>query len=45
MAPTNGFLMASRKDLALIYDGLNEPDQAARFRAELKVVSTDTKAH
>src|SRR5579859_1206774 len=45
MAPTNGFLMASRKDLALIYDGLSEPDQAARFRAELKAVSESTKAH
>ena len=43
MAPTNGFLMASRKDMAAIYDGLHQADKAARFRSELKAVSADGK--
>jgi tetratricopeptide (TPR) repeat protein/predicted Ser/Thr protein kinase len=36
VAADNGFLRASRKDLAAIYDGLHRTDQAARYRAELK---------
>jgi eukaryotic-like serine/threonine-protein kinase len=36
VAADNGFLRASRKDLALIYDGLHRSDQAAHYRAELK---------
>lgn len=36
VAADNGFLRASRKDLAAIYDGLHRSDQAARYRAELK---------
>ncbi|HEX4004813.1 MAG TPA: tetratricopeptide repeat protein [Acidobacteriaceae bacterium] len=36
VAADNGFLRASRKDLAAIYDGLHRSDQAERFRAELK---------
>ena len=32
----NGFLRASRKDLAAIYDGLHRNDQSARYRAELR---------
>ncbi|WP_263354175.1 serine/threonine-protein kinase [Acidicapsa acidisoli] len=36
VAADNGFLRASRKDLAAIYDGLHRVDQAARYRAELK---------
>ncbi|HMU61219.1 MAG TPA: serine/threonine-protein kinase [Gemmatimonadales bacterium] len=34
-SPGNGFLRAARIDLAAIYDTLNQPAQAARFRAEL----------
>lgn len=45
MTPTNGFLMACRKDLAAIYDGLHEPEKAEHFRSELKAVSTDAKGH
>jgi len=36
VAADNGFLRASRKDLAAIYDGLHRADQAARYRAELR---------
>lgn len=36
VAADNGFLRASRKDLAAIYDGLHRSDQAARYRAELR---------
>jgi tetratricopeptide (TPR) repeat protein len=36
VAADNGFLRASRKDLAAIYDGLHRGDLAARYRAELK---------
>lgn len=36
VAADNGFLRASRKDLAAIYEGLHRSDQAARYRAELK---------
>ena len=33
--PGNSYLVGVRKDLAAIYDGLHQPQQAARFRAEL----------
>ena len=36
VAADNGFLRASRKDLAAINDGLHRSDQATRYRAELK---------
>jgi eukaryotic-like serine/threonine-protein kinase len=32
---SSSFTRAARKDLAAEYDALNEPQQAARFRAEL----------
>jgi serine/threonine protein kinase/tetratricopeptide (TPR) repeat protein len=35
VSPTNSYLANARKDLAAIYDGLHQPQQAARFRAEL----------
>lgn len=34
-SPGNGFLRAARIDLAAIYDTLGQPEQAARFKAEL----------
>jgi serine/threonine protein kinase/tetratricopeptide (TPR) repeat protein len=34
-SPSTSFLRAARKDLAAEYDGLNQPESAARFRAEL----------
>jgi len=34
-SPSTSFLNAARKDLAAAYDGLNQPDKAVRFRAEL----------
>ena len=33
-APNSMYLVSARKDLAAIYDGLHQPQQAARFRAE-----------
>jgi serine/threonine-protein kinase len=33
--PAISFLQAARKDLAAEYDGLNQPEMAAKFRAEL----------
>jgi len=39
MAPTNNYLAASRKDLAAIYDGLHNPEQAGRYRSELTLTS------
>jgi serine/threonine protein kinase/tetratricopeptide (TPR) repeat protein len=33
--PSSGYLSAARKDLTAIYEGLNQPDKAARYRAEL----------
>ena len=34
-SPSTSFIRAARKDLAAEYDALNQPQQAARFRAEL----------
>jgi eukaryotic-like serine/threonine-protein kinase len=34
-SPSTSFVRAARKDLAAEYDALNQPQQAARFRAEL----------
>ena len=34
-SPSTSFIRAARKDLAAEYEGLNQPQQAARFRAEL----------
>jgi len=34
-SPSTSFIHAARKDLAAEYDALNQPQQAARFRAEL----------
>ncbi len=36
---STSFIRAARKDLAAEYDGLNQPQQAARFRAELAAAS------
>jgi len=33
--PAISFLQAARKDLAAEYDGLKQPEMAAKFRAEL----------
>ena len=41
MAPTNNYLVASRKDLAAIYDGLHDPQQASRYRSELTLTSAN----
>jgi len=35
VGPSNAYLIAARKDLAAIYDGLHEPEKAAHFRVEL----------
>jgi serine/threonine-protein kinase len=40
VAPGNVYLANARRDLATIYDGLHQPQQAARFRAELASAST-----
>jgi len=34
-SPSTSFMHAARKDLAAEYDALNQPQQAARFRAEM----------
>jgi hypothetical protein len=34
-SPTVSWLASARKDLVTIYDALNQPEQAAHFRAEL----------
>jgi tetratricopeptide (TPR) repeat protein/tRNA A-37 threonylcarbamoyl transferase component Bud32 len=33
--PSSGYLTAARKDLTAIYEGLQEPDKAAQYRAQL----------
>jgi serine/threonine-protein kinase len=38
-SPSTSFIRAARKDLAAEYEALNEPQQAARFRAELAAAS------
>jgi eukaryotic-like serine/threonine-protein kinase len=40
VAPGNVYLANARRDLATIYDGLHQPQQAARFRAELASAAT-----
>jgi serine/threonine-protein kinase len=34
-SPSTSFMHAARKDLAVEYEGLDQPEKAARFRAEL----------
>ncbi len=41
-SPSTSFTHAARKDLAAEYDALNQPQQAARFRAELAEVSANS---
>ena len=38
-SPSNSYLRAARNDLVADYDALKQPDQAARFRAELAAAS------
>jgi serine/threonine-protein kinase len=44
VAPGNIYLANARKDLATIYDGLHQPQQAARFRAELASAAATSTA-
>jgi serine/threonine-protein kinase len=47
-SPSTSFTRAARKDLAAEYEALNQPQKAARFRAELAEVtasSTNTTPH
>ena len=46
-SPNTSFLHAARKNLAADYDGLNQPEKAVRFRAELAAeqANTSTVAH
>ena len=41
--PTDHFLTVARKDLASIYDGLHQPDQAAHYRSELAAAPQTTQ--
>jgi serine/threonine-protein kinase len=41
-SPSTSFIRAARKDLAAEYEALNQPQQAARFRAELAAASPPT---
>jgi len=41
-SPSTSFTRAARKDLAAEYDALNQPQQAARFRAELAAVAANS---
>lgn len=41
-SPSTSFIRAARKDLAAEYDALNQPQQAARFRAELAAVTANS---
>jgi serine/threonine-protein kinase len=43
VARTDRFLTFARKDLALIYDGLRQPDKAAHFRSELGATAQITQ--
>ncbi|MGB6690949.1 MAG: hypothetical protein WBE76_24200 [Terracidiphilus sp.] len=45
VAPVNKYLANSRKDLAAIYDGLHQPQMAARFRAELNATTANAATH
>jgi serine/threonine-protein kinase len=40
MNPANNYLVNARKDLAAIYDGLHNAQQAAHYRSELAAVSS-----
>jgi serine/threonine-protein kinase len=40
-SPSTSFIRAARKDLAAEYDALNQPQQAARFRAELETAAAN----
>jgi len=40
-SPSTSFIHAARKDLAAEYDALNQPQQAARFRAELAAAAAN----
>ena len=44
VAQSNSFLGNARKDLAAIYDGLHQPEKAARFRAELVQAAANAPA-
>jgi len=37
-SPSTSFLHAARKDLAAEYEGMKQPDKAARYRAELALM-------
>jgi len=37
MAPSDHFLIAARKDLVAIYDGLHDADKSAQVKAELNL--------
>ena len=38
--PSTSYIRAARKDLVADYEGLNQPEQAAKFRAELAAAET-----
>ncbi len=40
-SPSTSFIRAARKDLAAEYEALNQPQQAARFRAELAAAAAN----
>lgn len=41
-SPSTSFIHAARKDLAAEYEALNQPQQAARFRAELAAAAANS---
>ena len=41
-SPSTSFIRAARKDLAAEYEALNQPQQAARFRAELAAAAANS---
>jgi serine/threonine-protein kinase len=42
-SPSNSYIRAARKDLIADYDALNQPEQAAKFRAELAAAEASAK--
>ena len=44
-SPSTSFTHAARKDLAAEYEALHQPQQAARFRAELAAVSANSNTN
>ena len=43
-SPSTSFTRAARKDLAAEYEALNQPQKAARFRAELAEVTANSSS-